>query len=87
MVEFRTMTPTFKDETLERLLDEVLALSQRKDRSEAVRSALEHELVRLRRRRDINDRVRPIQERASALGLQPDGFDDKTLMDELSGDV
>lgn len=87
MTEFRTMTPIFQDVTLERLLDEVLALSHRRDRNEAIRSALEHEIIRLRQMKNTQDRVKLIQRRASALGLQPHGFDDKELMDELSGEL
>ena len=81
------MTPIFQDVTLERLLDEVLALSHRRDRNEAIRSAIEHEIIRLRQMKNTQDRVKLIQRRASALGLQPDGFDDKELMDELSGEL
>lgn len=36
-------------------------------------------------RTSLAERVAPIQTRARALGLRPDGIDDKPLMDALSG--
>ena len=38
-------------------------------------------------RASLVERVAPIQSRARALGLRPDGIDDKPLMDDLSGDI
>ncbi|WP_176473765.1 hypothetical protein [Actibacterium ureilyticum] len=38
-------------------------------------------------RASLAERVAPIQSRARALGLRPDGINDKPLMDDLSGDI
>ena len=55
------------------------------NKTDAVRRALEAQIAALEQCETLTQRVARLQARARAAGLGPDGFDDKVLMDELSG--
>lgn len=76
-----------RDERVNSLADKLARLSSGGNKTEAVRQALEHELERLTTTDSLRQRVRRLQSRASNLGLRADGFDDKPLMDDLSGEL
>ena len=56
-----------------------------KSKTDAVREALGAAIEVHNSRKSLAQRVAPIQEQARGVGLRPDGFEDKALMDELSG--
>ena len=58
-----------------------------KSKTDAVRAALQSAVEAHAARKSLGQRAAPIQAQARQLGLRPDGFDDKPLMDELSGDL
>lgn len=73
-----------RDEAVNSLAEEVARLANI-NKTEAVRLALEHEREQLSSKPRLSDRIRKLQQRAAELGLKPDGYDDKPLMDDLSG--
>lgn len=67
-------------------LAEKLAARKRMNKTDAVKTALEHELQRLDQATPLRERLRPLQNRVlsrPATGLEAD----KAFYDELSGDV
>lgn len=54
-------------------------------KTQAVRQALEAQLKSLRTPEALQRRIVTLQAQARAVGIHPDGLDDKALMDELSG--
>lgn len=54
-------------------------------KTEAVKRALLLAIDEESNQKSLAQRVQPIQERLQALGVVADGFDDKPLMDDLSG--
>lgn len=72
--------------------EEVNDLAQRfaqlsgKNKTEAVRLALEQGISAFRSNETLTARIAQVQDMAAdKLGLGPDGYDDKPLMDDLSG--
>lgn len=55
------------------------------NKTDAVRSALELALAKQADKKSLAQRLAALQQRARSLGLVADGYDDKPLMDELSG--
>jgi antitoxin VapB len=65
-------------------LAEKLAARKRMNKTDAVRTALEHELQRLDRAVPLRERLRPLQDRV--MSRPPTGLEaDKSFYDELSG--
>ena len=65
-------------------LAEKLAARKRMNKTDAVRTALEHELQRLDEAVPLRDRLRPLQDRV--MSRPPTGLEaDKSFYDELSG--
>lgn len=73
-----------RDEGVNDLADKLAALMG-KSKTDAVRTALELACSAQVQRKSLAQRVAAIQAQARQLGLRPDGFDDKPLMDDLSG--
>lgn len=73
-----------RDEVVNDLADK-LAATAGLTKTDAVRLALESQLDALSQRKSLAQRVAGLRKRARDLGLGPDGFDDKPLMDDLSG--
>ncbi|MFT6533801.1 MAG: antitoxin VapB [Limimaricola cinnabarinus] len=76
-----------RDDTVGSLADKLAQLATKGNKTEAVRLALEHELERLAQKKSLSERVAALQARAADLGLRANGYDDKPLMDDLSGDL
>ncbi|MEF2074651.1 type II toxin-antitoxin system VapB family antitoxin [Consotaella aegiceratis] len=74
-----------RDDSVNNLAEELARVSMAASKTEAVRLALQHELERLAAQESLVQKVATLQERAASHGLRTDGFDDKPLMDELSG--
>jgi antitoxin VapB len=65
-------------------LAEKLAARKRMNKTDAVRTALEHELQRLDEAVPLRERLRPLQDRV--MSRPPTGLEaDKSFYDELSG--
>ena len=65
-------------------LAEKLAARKRMNKTDAVRTALEHELQRLDEAVPLRERLRPLQDRV--MSRPPTGLEaDKSFFDELSG--
>jgi antitoxin VapB len=63
-----------------------LAAARRTTKTDAVLTALEHELVRIEREKSLAERLKPLQERIAAIPLT--GLEaDKDFYDDLSGDL
>ncbi len=73
-----------KDETVARLAAKAAALTG-VSKTRAVRQALESHIASLEARETLSESVARIQARARTAGLRADGYDDKELMDDLSG--
>lgn len=73
-----------RDESVNDLAEKAAKLTG-KTKTDAVRLALESHIEALQSSRTLAERVTVLQARARALGLSADGFDDKPLMDDLSG--
>ena len=76
-----------RDETVDRLADEVQKTLKTATKKEAVRIALENELGRARKKGTIFERVRRAQKLAAALGPGDPDFDMKKFTDEMWGDI
>ncbi len=73
-----------KDETVAHLAAKAAALTG-VSKTCAVRQALESHIASLEARETLSESVARIQARARTAGLRADGYDDKELMDDLSG--
>lgn len=73
-----------RDEAVNDLASKLAAMTGR-NKTEALRYALERAIAEEAGRKSLAQRLRPVLERAQALGLAADGHDDKAFMDELSG--
>ena len=76
-----------RDESVNALAQKLADVRTHGNKTEAVRFALMDALERSVNEQSLSQRVRKHQDRAADLGLRPDGFDDKVLMDDLSGDL
>lgn len=76
-----------KDPEVDTLVERYLALSGAKNKTDAVRKALESCLKALEARETLAERVAKVQQNAAKAGLRPRDFDDKKFMDEQWGDV
>lgn len=73
-----------RDETVNDLAEKLAGLIG-KNKTDAVRIALEAALSAQQEQKSLTQRVKVIQVRAAELGLRADGFDDRPIMDALSG--
>lgn len=73
-----------RDELVNTLAERVADLTG-KTKTDAVRVALESHIKALQSSKTLTDRVAIVQAKAGKLGLVADGYDDKGLMDDLSG--
>lgn len=73
-----------RDESVNDLAEKAARLLG-KTKTDAVRLALESHIEALQSSRTLAERVASLQARARAFGLVADRFDDKPLMDDLSG--
>ena len=73
-----------RDETVNDLAEKLAGLIG-KNKTDAVRIALEAALSAQQEQKSLTQRVKVIQARAAELGLRADGFDDRPIMDALSG--
>jgi len=77
------MPLTIRSEAVNQLAEK-LAGRQRMNKTDAVRTALEHELQRLDEAVPLRERLRPLQDRV--MSRPPTGLEaDKSFFDELSG--
>ena len=77
------MPLTIRSEAVNQLAEK-LAGRQRMNKTDAVRTALEHELQRLDEAVPLRERLRPLQDRV--MSRPPTGLEaDKSFYDELSG--
>ncbi len=74
-----------RDDEVNELAEECRVLTGARSKTEAVRRALQEQISTLKASETLTERIRRIQSIAKAQGFQPDGLDDKPLMDELSG--
>lgn len=75
-----------RDESVNDLAEMVAKLTG-ENKTEAVRIALLRQIEAYRTGDTLAARIAQVQEMAAkTLRLEPDGFDDKALMDELSGE-
>lgn len=73
-----------RNETVNELAEKYARLTGQ-SKTNAVKRALEQAIEQKANQKSLAQRVQSIQERARKLGIEPDGFDDKALMDDLSG--
>ncbi|WFU10108.1 type II toxin-antitoxin system VapB family antitoxin [Rhizobium sp. CB3090] len=72
---------------IDALAVELQALSKARTKTEAVRSALRHEIDRMRQAVPLHDRIAKIQAEAAKLGLPNSDFDFKAFTDEMWDDT
>ena len=75
-----------RDSEVDALAVRLQELTDAPTKTEAVRKALENEIERKRAEIPLEERLRRILDRASALGLPNADFDMKKFSDELSGE-
>ncbi|WP_424753277.1 type II toxin-antitoxin system VapB family antitoxin [Methylobacterium sp.] len=78
------MSLYIRDGSVSELADR-LAKMLGKNKTEAVRDALQKRLQALNEEESLPDRIKRVQDKARSAGIFADGFDDKPLMDDLSG--
>ena len=76
-----------RDDRVNDLAEQFRALSGARSKTEAVRCALASQISAFEQGENLAERIRRLQRKAAARGIRPDGWDDKHLMDELSGDL
>ena len=75
-----------RDEDVSALADELTRLTKARSKTEAVRTALRHELKRIRASVPLRDRLTRIHEKAAAIGLPNRDFDMKAYSDDMWAD-
>lgn len=78
------MSLYIRDGSVSELADR-LAKMLGKNKTEAVRDALQKRIQALKDEENLPDRIRRVQDKARLAGILADGVDDKPLMDDLSG--
>lgn len=76
-----------RDNEVDALASELQRVTKASTKTDAVKTALKHELERKRAEVPLIDRIRAIQEKARALGLPDPDFDMKKFSDELYEDM
>lgn len=76
-----------RDDGVAALAEELAKLTNAPSKTEAVRSALRHEIERRRRSVPLAERLARLQERATRLGLPNPDFDMKRFSDDMWDDA
>lgn len=76
-----------RDDDIDALAVELQALSKARTKTEAVRTALRHEIDRMRKTVPLRDRIAKIQTEATKLGLPNADFDFKAFTDDMWDDT
>ena len=71
-----------RDEDVTTMAEELARLIRARSKTEAVRTALRHELERTRARVPVRERLARIHEKAATIGLPNPNFDMKAWSDE-----
>lgn len=72
-----------RDDSVAALVEELVKLTNASSKTEAVRTALRHEIDRRRKSVPLAERLAELQDRASRLGLPNPHFDMKRFSDEM----
>ena len=72
-----------RDDEVDALAKQVQVATKASSKTEAVRSALKHELERVRKEVPLKERIRKYQEAARAMGPDDPDLDMKEFMDEM----
>lgn len=72
-----------RDDEVDALAKQVQVATKASSKTEAVRSALKHELERVRKEVPLKERIRKYQEAARAMGPDDPDLDMKKFMDEM----
>lgn len=72
-----------RDDSVAALAEELVRLTNASSKTEAVRTALRHEIDRRRQSVPLAERLAELQDRASRLGLPNPDFDMKRFSDEM----
>jgi antitoxin VapB len=75
-----------RDGEVATMAEELARLTKARNKTEAVRNALRHELERARAAVPLRERLVGIHEKAAKLGLPNRDFDMKTYTDEMWGE-
>ncbi len=81
------MPLSIRDDRVNDLAEQFRAFSGARSKTEAVRCALASQVAAFEQRENLAERIGRLQRTAASRGIFPDGWDDKHLMDELSGDL
>ncbi|MDQ0469440.1 type II toxin-antitoxin system VapB family antitoxin [Labrys wisconsinensis] len=76
-----------RDDDVTTMAEELTRLTKARSKTEAVRTALRHELERTRASLPVRDRLARIHEKAAKIGLPNPDFDMKAYTDEMWGDA
>jgi antitoxin VapB len=83
----RYIVPLFiRDAEVDALAEEVQKLTKARTKTEAVRQALQNELVRTRKNLPLRDRLARAKTLADAMGRNDPTFNMKAFTDEMWGD-
>ncbi len=74
-----------RDDDVSAMAEELTRLTRARNKTEAVRTALKHELERARALVPLRDRLGKIHEKAAKIGLPNPGFDMKAYSDKMWG--
>ena len=75
-----------RDDEVDKLAAEVQALTGARTKTDAVKTALRHEIERVRRRAPLSERLEPIWAIVDAIGPVDPDFDMKAFTDEMWGE-
>lgn len=76
-----------RDDTVDALANELQKVLKVPSKTEAVRTALKHELERVRGKMPLRERVAKAQAMAASIGSPDPNFDLKAFTDEMWGDL
>lgn len=76
-----------RDADVTAMADELTRLTKARSKTEAVRTALRHELERTRTSVPLRQRLARIHEKAARIGLPNPAFEMKAYSDEMWGDA
>ncbi|HEY5819808.1 MAG TPA: type II toxin-antitoxin system VapB family antitoxin [Mesorhizobium sp.] len=74
-----------RDDGVDALAERLMSVTSSKNKTEAVRAALKHELERVRRAIPLHERIKKIQAEAAVNGRTAE-FDQKAFSDWLNGE-
>jgi antitoxin VapB len=76
-----------RDDEVNALAEELARLTRARNKTEAVRAALRHEIARSRRKVPLRERLARAQRMVDAIGPDDPDFDMKRYTDEMWGDA